>query len=206
MATGNVWSRWECGGTVRDDAELTRIFLSLALVANVVLVSAIVLGMQIGDVTRTDRAVQSAIGVHMLAGLGALTFATLVHAIVLTYFMGTGRWLEETSRAYQLDLRLYQQSQKIKYGTLPGMIVCLLLLIGTGALGAAADPATPVSLDGVLGLKGSTIHLLVALITIFVNLVVSLSQYLAVSGNAAIIEVVLGDVRRIRMERGLPVN
>ncbi len=48
--------------------------------------------------------------------------------------------------------------------------------------------------------------LLVIFLTIFVNLVVSLSQYLAVSGNAAIIEVVLGDVRRIRLERGLPVN
>lgn len=185
---------------------MPRIFLGLAVVANVILVSAIVFGLQIGDVTRPDRAVQAAIGVHLLFGLGALTFATLIHAIVLTYFMGTGRWLEETSRAYQLDQRLYQQSQKIKYGTLPGMVISLLLLIGTGALGAAADPATPVSLDGFLGLKGSTIHLLVALITIFVNLVVSLSQFLAVAGNAAIIQAVLGDVRRIRLERGLPVN
>ena len=37
-----------------------------------------------------------------LIGMVALVFTTLVHAIVLTYFMGTGRWLEETCRAYHL--------------------------------------------------------------------------------------------------------
>lgn len=183
-----------------------RIFLTLAVLANTVLVTAMILGLLIGDAANLDAAVQGRVSRHMLMGLGALTFATLVHAILFTYFMGTGRWLEETSRAYSLDRGWHLQNQKIKYGTLPGMTICLLLLIATGALGAAADPATPVSLDGFLGLSGATLHFLVAAATGIVNLLVNLLEFIAIARNHHIIEGVLAEVRRIRVERGLPVD
>ena len=119
---------------------MKRIFLTLALLANLSLLLAIVFGFQIGGAQKLDPITQGRVSTHMLVGLAALTFATLVHAILLTYFMGTGRWLEETSRAYQLDRGWHQQSQKIKYRTILGMTACLGLLIATGAAGAAADP------------------------------------------------------------------
>ena len=185
---------------------MKRIFLTLAVIANFILIVAVVMGLQIGDVRSLEREVQSQVSLHMLTGLGALTFATFVHAILLTYFMGTGRWIEETSQAYSLDPHWYQQNQKIKYGTIPGMVICLLLLITTGAVGAAADPATPVSLDGTLGLSGATIHFIVAVGTVVLNLLVNFLEFIAISRNGSIVENVLSEVRRIREARGLPVE
>ncbi len=185
---------------------MKRIFLTLAVLANMAIVTAIVMGLLIGDGNERTLEVQRRVGTHMLIGLGALTFATLVHAILFTYFMGTGRWLEETSRAYSLDTQWHHQNQKIKYGILPGMTVCLLLLIATGAVGAAADPATPVSLDGFLGMSGATIHFLVAGTTGLANIFVNLLELIAISRNSSLVEGVLAEVRRIREERGLPVT
>ncbi|MCA9057473.1 MAG: hypothetical protein KDA85_03205, partial [Planctomycetaceae bacterium] len=146
---------------------MKRIFLTLAVLTNIALVCALTFGLRIGaeGSGSLDRAVQSRVGTHMLIGLGALTFASLVHAILFTYFMGTGRWLEETSRAYGLSEEYHQQNQKIKYGLLSGMSIVLLMLIATGGFGAAADAATEASLDGFLGMKGDKLHMLVAIST-----------------------------------------
>ncbi len=183
-----------------------RIFLTLAIVANIILMYAIWRGLQIEDAAGKSIEAQRQVGLHMLIGLGALTFATLVHAISLTYFMGTGRFLEETSKAYSLPSDYYDESQRRKYGMLPGMVTCLLLLICTGAFGAIADPATQVSLAGKFGMTDAQIHLAVAVTTLLANLAATLQEYLAVSQNSRIIEDVLSEVRRIRIERGLPVE
>lgn len=186
------------------DRVVKRIFLTLALVAVVFLAASTLLGLNVGDATQLDPAVQSRISTHMLVGLGALTFATLVHAITLTYFMGTGRWIEETSNAYSLGAGFHDRNQKIKYGILPGLSVCVLLLITTGALGAVADPATPVSLDGTLGMTGSQIHFGIAMLTAFANLATYFGHFVAVNRNSNLVDEVLGEVHRIRQERGLP--
>ena len=185
---------------------MKRIFLTLAAIAAVLLCLSIALGLNIGDAKQLDPAVQSKISTHMLVGLGALTFATLVHAITLTYFMGTGRWIEETSNAYSLGPDYHSRNQKIKYGMLPGLSFCVLLLITTGALGAVADPATPMSLDGTLGMTGAQIHFAIAVLTACANLVTNFSQFVAVNRNSNLVEEVLAEVHRIREERGLPTS
>lgn len=181
---------------------MKRIFLTLAITASVLLLTSVGFGLNIGDAKTAAAANQ--VGIHMLIGLAALTFSILVHAISLTYFMGTGRWIEETSTAYSLGDTLYKQSQKIKYGTLPGMTFCVLLLISTGAFGAVADPATPMSLDGFLGLTSAQIHFIMAVLTALANMLVNFSQYIAIAKNSQVVEAVLGEVQRIRQERGLP--
>lgn len=170
------------------------------------LLATVVYGLTIGDAESGDPAVQARIGTHMLLGMAALTFATLVHAISLTYFMGTGRWIEETSNAYSLGDSFHKQNQRMKYRMLPGLSVCILLLIATGAFGAVADPATPISLNGFLGMTSSQIHFFVAVVTVLANLTVNFSQYMAISGNSQVVERVLQEVKRIRAERGLPVE
>ncbi len=189
---------------------MKRIFLTLALIATAFLITAIVLGLNIGGLyfpesNELNPKTQSQISTHMLVGVGALVFAFLVHAISLTYFMGTGRWIEETSNAYSLDASFYKQNQKIKYGTLPGSTLCMLLLVATAALGAVADPATPASLDGLLGMTSTQIHFFTAIGTCIINLIVNFSQFVAISKNANVVEAVLAEVHRIRTERGLPV-
>ena len=119
--------------------------------------------------------------------------------------MGTGRWIEETSNAYSLGDDFYKKNQKNKYSTLPGMTICMVLLIATGALGAIADPATPMSLNGTLGLTGAQIHFFGAIVLFLVNLLTNFTQFVAISRNSDVVDSVLEEVRRIREERGLSV-
>lgn len=185
---------------------MKRIFLTLSVVSVLFLLTAVGLGLAIDDVRSLAPDDQWWVSSHMLTGLAALTFSTLLHAIIFTYFMGTGRWIEETSVAYRLDPDWHQRNQRIKYRTLPGILICVLLMITTGALGAAADPASPVTLDGFAGLSGTTLHFGVSLVMVLVNLIVHSTEYTAVSRNMQLIEGVLAEVRRIREERGLPVE
>ncbi len=185
---------------------MKRIFLTMGILANITLMYAVHRGLGIENAADQSVAVQRQIGQHMLIGLGALTFATLVHALSFTWFMGTGRFLEETSRAYSLSAEYCERSRRMKYGLLPGMTVSLLLMVATGALGAIADPVTSVSLSPVLGMSDAAIHRTGALIMLGVNILVTFQEYLAVSANADIVDQVLGEVRRIRVERGLPVE
>jgi hypothetical protein len=184
---------------------VVRIFLPLAMVSVVVLVIAMVLGLSIDDPRVAAKEVQAGVQYHFLAALGALCFATLVHAIVLTYFMGTGRWIEETSTAYRLGPDLYARSKVIKYRTVPLIVVAFLLLLFTGALGAAADPASPMQWSGMFGLSAATIHLSAAIFTVLANLAVNYLEFMALERNGEIVEQVLAEVRRIRLEKGLAV-
>jgi hypothetical protein len=111
---------------------MTRIFLSLSIAATGTLLVALWLGLNIGDAAEVTTAAQNRVATHFLTALGALMFAVLVHAIVLTYFMGTSRWLEETSNAYRLGSGWQQQSKDLKWKLYPAMVVALTMLILTG--------------------------------------------------------------------------
>ncbi|MCP4169557.1 MAG: hypothetical protein GY758_02150 [Fuerstiella sp.] len=184
---------------------MKRIFLSLVVISTILLVAAATFGLNIGDARSLDTSAQSRVSMHMLVGLGALTFATLVHAICLTYFMGTGRWIEETSNAYSLEPSWYDRTQRLKYRTVGGMVLCVLLLISVGAFGAVADPATSMSLDGTLGMTSAQIHFFVAGLTVLTNILTNVTQFVAISRNSVLVDGVLAEVCRIREDRGLPV-
>lgn len=184
---------------------MTRIFLTLSIIANLMLVAALWLGYEVGDATLADREVQSQVSVHFLTGLGALVFAVLVHAIVLTYFMGTGRWLEETSTAYRLGPDWGRRSKDLKWFSYPSLMLTLLLLIATGAFGGAADPASAFGFRGWGSLSAAQVHQVVALLTLAVNVGVNVLEYRSLCRNGRLITEVLAEVRRIRIEKGLPV-
>lgn len=182
---------------------MSRIFLSLSVVSGLLLIAALILGLNIDDAKELSS--RGAVSNHMLMALGALVFALLVHAILLTYFMGTGRWLEETSKAYKLPPEYCERSSKLKYSTLPLMVGTLFLLIVTGGLGAAADPLSHVQFEGWLGLSASEIHFLTACLTVGANLIVNFVEYSAIQQNGRLVKEVLSEVQRIRQEHGLPV-
>ena len=188
---------------------MKRIFLTLAVLANITMIVALVLGLRVGDPMKShglDPIVNARIGTHILIGLGALTSTTMVHALIFTYFMGTGRWLEETGTAYSLSEEWYKRNQQIKYGILPGILISFLMIVATGCFGAVADPATAVSLEKVVGVSDGTLHFGMAVITWFVTMVINFTQYIAIARNSAVVDGVLAEVRRIRIERGLPVD
>jgi hypothetical protein len=184
---------------------MTRIFLTLAICSTGTLVAALWLGLAVGDASSRSAAVQSRVAVHFLTGVAALVFAVLVHALVITYFMGTGRWLEETCAAYRLgDLRQIG-SRNLKWRLYPAMAGSLLLLIVTGASGGAADPASAVAFKGWGSLTAAHVHLAIASLALAVNVAVNIAEYVALLRNGRIVNGVLQDVKRIRMERGLDV-
>ena len=184
---------------------MVRIFLPLAALSTVSLVIAFALGLTIDDPKVATSAVQAGVQYHFLTALAALCFATLVHAIVLTYFMGTGRWIEETSNAYRLPANFYEGNQTIKYRTIPAMVGAFLLLLFTGAMGAAADPASTMQSTGWLGLAPATLHLTFAICAVLINVAVNYVEFLALERNGEIVEQVLAEVRKIRLEKGLAV-
>jgi hypothetical protein len=177
---------------------VNRIFLTLAIVANLGLGVAMWYGLGVHDQTSNLAAVKHSVSMHLLIALGASLLVLMLHAVVLTYFMGTGRWLEDTATAYKLDERFRKQNIRLKYRAIPGMIVCMLLIIFTGAFGASADP-----LPSAESSMTSTIHFTLAMATVFLNLLVSGLEYQAITANGRLIAEVAGEVKRIRKERGL---
>jgi hypothetical protein len=181
------------------------IFLTLTVVSTLLLVAALVLGFLIGDPRNVAPLTRRFMSYHLLVSVAALIFAALVHAVLLTYFMGTSRWMEEARQAYKFDTGWSEENRQLKYRTVPVMAVCLLLLIANVPLGAmAVDSATWVlPLVGPVSRSGA--HLVFALFTVVVNLAVNVMEYRAIRRNGELIVDVLGEVRRIREARGLPV-
>jgi len=177
---------------------VNRIFLTLSIAANFALAMAVWYGLGVHDESRDLQAVKHAVSMHLLVALGASLLVLMLHAIVLTYFMGTGRWLEDTSTAYRLDEQFRQRNIRLKYRAIPGMVLCMFLVILTGAFGASADP-----LPTAASTMTSTIHFTLAMATVGLNLLVSGLEYTAISRNGRLVAEVVAEVKRIRKERGL---
>lgn len=183
---------------------MTRIFVPLSVLSILALVASIFLGLRIGDAATVAE--NSNISVHLLAGLGTLFFSLLCHSLVLTYFMGTGRWLEETCIAYKLDPKFQADSRSMKWRVYPLMTLCLMLLIATGAFGAAADPASAFGFKGWGSLSGAGVHFLVAVTTLVITMGTYGFEFLSLQRNGEIVNQVLAQVRQIREAKGLPVQ
>jgi len=182
---------------------VSRIFLSLVTVQTAVLGYAIFRGWNIGDAT--DMAVQDAVSFHMKFGLFAILLCCFCHALLLTYFMGTGRWLEETCTAYELGPEFRRRNMNLKWTAYPAMTVCFALLIGMMITGVAADPASTMKFEGWGSLTSAQVHLGAVLLTVTVNLAVNVGECVAIRRNGELVNSVLDRVREIRLERGLEV-
>jgi hypothetical protein len=181
------------------------IFLTLTVVSTLLLLASFGLGLEIGDPHSLAPLTRKLLSYHLLISVAALIFAALVHAVLLTYFMGTSRWLEEARQAYKFDIRWSEENRQLKYRTIPVMAVCLLVLIANIPLGALAVDRAAWVLPGIGSISPSHVHLVFSLLTLVVNLAVNAMEYRAIRRNGELIADVLGEVRRIREARGLPV-
>lgn len=178
---------------------MSRIFLTLSVIANASLLGAFALGWSIDDPASLAPAGRNLVTWHFLFSvLVAALLVLLVHAVSLTYFMGTGRWIEETCEAYKLGESARKENIRLKYRVIPGMVLCIALLVLTSALGAMADPAANMRLS-----HGASIHLAAAVATVLANLLVSWVEYDSIARNGDLVEQVVADVNRIRADRGL---
>lgn len=177
----------------------------MAVLSSLLLTSTYTLGLLIDDPSLPDIAVREQVSQHFLTAVGGLLLAMLVHAIVLTYFMGTGRWMDETRQIYQLPEKWQAESHAIKYRVLPWMAAAIVMLILAGAFGAIADPGSSAGTNGWETLSAETVHFLISSIALALNFVIYIIEYQAIHRNSQLVEEVLNEVHRIRREKGLPV-
>jgi hypothetical protein len=139
--------------------------------------------------------------VHRLSGVATALTVVLVNSIVVTYFIGTSRWVKEVSEAYSLGHQFVVRSNALKRKTFPWAVMGMLAIVGVIARGAAADPATglPHTADWV------TTHLLGALAGATFIAYVFFVEWNNIHANHLVIADVIAEVRRIRVERGLEV-
>jgi hypothetical protein len=175
---------------------MTRIFLSLA----VAIVFSLLVTIGVGfasfflDVSLLKKDI---FVVHFFLGLLTAMGILLVHCIIFTYFLGTGRWVKEVGLAYQLpDQPLPRLTRELKRKTFPPALFAMLIAIATAAAGAGAQ-----NLGWPWYIHGS-----LAFLTLLVNLWAFRIEYRNLELNAGILQDVLREVDRIRSERGLPSN
>jgi len=140
---------------------------------------------------------------HMLLGILSALITLLVCSVSITYFVGTSRWFKEVVEAYRLDSRYVQQSGRIKRRSFRWSVAGALAILLVVGLGAASEPTWANAANSQAFV---TPHYLASLVAIAFLLASFYMQALSLAENGRLIETVMGEVRRIRAERGLQVE
>ena len=181
---------------------MTRIFAVLALFAVMFMAATLVLGLSLGDI-RTDRSLdtQRWATVHRLSGITAGFLVVLVNSIVVTYFIGTSRWVKEVVETYRLDLDYIRRSNALKRRTFPWAVSAMLTIVAVVALGGAADPGAHPGSE-----QWTQFHLVGSILGLAFIAWASVAEWNKIYANHQVIEEVMNEVRRVRTERGLDVE
>jgi hypothetical protein len=173
---------------------MTRLFSILAPLNAALLLAALISGVISWWQGGSERDAEVYL-LHFVLGLTTALTTLFVHCLVLTYFLGTGRWVKEVCLVYGLpDQHLPRQTRDIKRRNTPRVILAMLVTIAAAASGTAAQQrAWP-----------GWVHLALVLATLAVNLHVFFVEYGNMRLNGQILDAVITDVERIRAERGLP--
>jgi hypothetical protein len=176
---------------------MTRIFTTLAWITGLALVLSFGLGVASWWRGAAQQANDALYLIHFTVGLFTAIGILLVHCIIFTYFLGTGRWVKEVKQAYHLpDEPLPLLTRELKRQTFPPALAAMLITIATAAAGAGVQ----------LQEWPWTIHGALATLTLMINLWAFRIEYRNVRINGGVIEDVMREVDRIRAERGLPRN
>lgn len=169
---------------------MTRIFTMLAIIDAGLLLA----GFAAGTLSKLGFSVYM---IHFWLGLSAALVTLLVHCLIFTYFLGTGRWVKEVALAYRIaDDPLPRHTRELKRRTFPPALAAMLIAIATAAAGTGAQ----------LREWPWQVHATLAVLTLLINYWAFRIEYRNVRMNADVIERVLDEVDRIRADRGLPTN
>lgn len=176
---------------------MTRMFLTLASLNAVFLTSSFSLGLASKLRDGVNNPSDSIYWYHFLFGLTTNVLTLLVHCLIFTYFLGTGRWVKEVKLAYDLpDEPLPRLTRDLKRRVFPPALYAMLFAIATGASGAAAH----------VKLSHWSIHATLATCTLLVNLWAFTVEWRCLRTNATVLVDVMQLVDGIRVRRGLPTN
>jgi hypothetical protein len=172
---------------------MKRIFTTLATINGLALVLSAVLGWWSARGGRgvSEDALYLA---HFGFALAASILTLLVHCIVFTYFLGTGRWVKEVKYAYRLpDEPWPRLTRDLKRRTFPIALAAMLVTIAAAASGAGRQ----------LQEWPWQVHASLALATLAVNLFAFVLEYRNISINGHAIENVTAIVEEIRASHHL---
>jgi hypothetical protein len=191
------------GGQLKESSfAMTRMLPTLASLSLMLYATAIALGLTIGDLY-TQPVAEAAVAWrarHMLTGVAAALAVVFVESIVVTYFIGTGRWVKEVTETYRLPAADLVESSRLKRRTFPLALVGMLTVVGVGSMGAASDP-------GALGPDRSVHwtdwHLAAAFLGLCVVGWTYYRAWLNIVAQQGVITRVVSQVQQIRQEMGL---
>jgi hypothetical protein len=166
-----------------------RIFLGLAITDGTLLLIAFVLGWAASGEARPR--IHTGHDLHFLLGLLATLATLLVHSIVFTYFLGTGRWVKEVVRVYRLPSWLEAQAQKNKRKAFPFELASMALVGGTTWLGAGTDTRQ----------WPSSWHLGLAALALAFNLGAFAFEYATIVAQARLLLEVEDQADRLRLDQ-----
>src|SRR5262245_47917072 len=124
---------------------MTRIFVTMSGINLAALLASFVLGFpyllaRLSGEPPTPYQPLGGVSVHFVVGLFTVVFTLLVHCLIFTYFLGTGRWVKEVARAYSLpDEPLPRQTRELKRIAFPPALFAMLTAIAAAAAGAGAQ-------------------------------------------------------------------
>jgi hypothetical protein len=175
---------------------MTRTFFALAGLVTLGMLTTIGAGLWL-FVTNDPGQKADIFLIHFVLGLTTALGILLVHCIVFTYFLGTGRWVKEVGIAYKLpDAAWPKMTRELKRATFPPALFAMLFGIASAASGAGAQ----------LQAWHWSIHAALAFATLLVNFWAFRIEFVNVTINSQVIQAVLDDVDRIRAAQGLDSN
>src|SRR5579862_6274904 len=109
---------------------MTRTFSTLAVLLIFAMLATIGVGIWSFFLMKDDPWKQDIFLVHFHLGLWTTIGILLVHCIIFTYFLGTGRWVKEVTLAYRLpDEPLHKTTRELKRATFPPALFSMLIAI-----------------------------------------------------------------------------
>jgi hypothetical protein len=165
---------------------MNRIFLGLAITSGSLMVTSFGFGLAaVGE----DRAGGHVVhDLHFLIALLTVVVVLLAHSIVFTYFLGTGKWIQEVVRVYRMPAWVSAQALKNKRRAFPFELLGMALLGGATWLGAGTDTRGWPSLW----------HLSLAAIALAFNLGAFVVEYAAIVTQGRLLLEVKAEADRLR--------
>jgi hypothetical protein len=144
---------------------------------------------------------------HFYMGVASSLLVVLVNSVTVTYFVGTSKWCKEVGETYALPEALQNRSTLLKRRTFPWAVASMLSIVVLVLLGGLSDPSIPFN-QAQPGQSANMVqwHFLMAMLTLAFVAFSFYIQATRIAENYEAIQAILTEVRRIRVERGLPVN
>jgi phosphoglycerol transferase MdoB-like AlkP superfamily enzyme len=177
---------------------MSRTYTMLALFLGVILLATYGIGWWAFALHRTGGELYADVFLsHFYLGLTSAMLLLLVHCLIFTYFLGTGRWVKEVTLGYGMpDEPWHKATRELKRRVFPPALFAMLIGIATAAAGAGAQlQAWPWQVHATLGT-----------LTLLINLWAFRVEFRCLVENARVLAGVLEEVDRVRAREGLASN